>query len=171
MQTNTFLTNLILPSMYEVHNCSALTKMLQVNVSLTHLDLTTNENFERPYQCNPRIISCIFEGLEHNTVLRSLSISGILTTDTNAEHIARALKVNSSLRALDMGRCYFPGSNGIHLILDSLLVNSTLQTLQISYFDMEVWNTFIQKRITAAKKLPPVDIILVYECHTWFDAR
>ena len=25
MQTNTFLTNLILPSMYEVHNCSALT--------------------------------------------------------------------------------------------------------------------------------------------------
>ena len=167
MQTNAFLTNLILPSMYKVHNCSALTKMLQVNVSLTHLDLTTNDNFfqiERPNSRNSHVISCIFEGLEHNTVLRSLSISGILTTDTNAEHIARALKVNCSLRALDMGRCYFLGSNGIHLILDSLLVNSTLQTLHISYFDMEVWNTFIQKRITAAKKLPPIDIILVYEC-------
>ena len=109
MQTNTFLTNLILPSMYKVHNCSALTKMLQVNVSLTHLDLTTNDNFfqvKHPNSRNPHVISCIFEGLEHNTVLRSLSISGILTTDTNAEHIARALKVNHSLRALDMGRCY-----------------------------------------------------------------
>ena len=174
MQTNTFLTNLILPSMHKVHNCSALTKMLQVNVSLTHLDLTTNDNFSQmkhPDSCNPHVISCIFEGLEHNTVLRSLSISGIFITDTNAEHIARALKVNCSLRALDMGRCYFLGSNGIHLILDSLLVNSTLQTLHISYFDMEVWNTFIQKRTTAAKKLPPIDIILVYECYSWSYSR
>ena len=174
MQTNTFLTKLILPSMHELHNCSALTKMLQVNVSLTHLDLTTDdfvfiEHFD---SCNPHVISCIFEGLEHNTVLRSLSISGILTTDTNAEHIARALKVNCSLRALNMGQCYFLGSNGIHLILDSLLVNSTLQTLHISYFDMEVWNTFIQKRTTAAKKLPPIDIFLVYEClHSLSDTR
>ena len=174
MQTNTFLTNLILPFMHKVHDYSALTKMLQVNVSLTHLDLTTYDfvsQIEHPDSRNPHVISCIFEGLEHNTVLRSLSISGILTTDTNAEHIARALKVNCSLRALNMGRCYFLGSNGIHLILDSLLVNSTLQTLHISYFDMDVWNTFIQKRTTAAKKLPPIDIILLYECRSLSDTR
>ena len=143
-------------------------------MSLTHLDLTTKDDFiqiGRPDSRNPHVISCIFEGLEHNTVLRSLSISGILTTDTNAEHIARALKVNCSLQALDMGRCYFLGSNGIHLILDSLLVNSTLQSLHISYFDMEVWNTFIQKRTTAAKKLPPINIILVYECYIWLETR
>ena len=50
-------------------NGSALNKMLQVNKSLTHLDLSNNSIFT---DSGPR---CVFEGLQHNSTLVNLNLS------------------------------------------------------------------------------------------------
>ena len=68
MQANTSLTKLRLPNMHLHHtkqNSSALTKMLQVNKSLTQLDLSRN------IQISDSGARCMFEGLQHNTTLVS----------------------------------------------------------------------------------------------------
>ena len=135
----------------------SLSKMLQVNKSLAHLDLS-NYCF---HAVLTGIISCIFEGLEHNTTLRYLNIRGVSgITDTDAEHIARVLKSNSSLQILDIAGGMFLECfrSGIPLLLDSLMFNSTLQTLYISDIDSETLSTF--KRAREAKKLPPINFAL-----------
>ena len=136
----------------------SLTKMLQVNKSLTHLDLSNYLHL-----CfrtiSHQIISCIFEGLEHNTMLRYLNIRGVSDiTDTDAEHIARALKSNYSLQTLNISECRFLHHNGIPLILESLMSNSTLQTLYISDIDSETLSTFTRAR--EAKNMPPITFVL-----------
>ena len=111
--------------------------MFQVNKSLTHLDLS--------YLCFNTvhcIISCIFEGLGHNTTLRYLDLRGALDiTDNDAVHIARALKSNCALQTLAISQCLL-GRHGTDLILESLMFNSTLQTLFITNIDSMTLSTF-----------------------------
>ena len=133
----------------------SLTKMLQVNKSLTHLGLS---NCLHIHTVSHWII---FEGLEHNTTLRYLNIRGISDiTETDAEHIAWALKSNYSLQILDIADCTFLGRNGIDLILESLMFNSTLQTLYVSDIDPETLSTF--KRARESKKLPLIKVYVSY---------
>ena len=110
---------------------------------------------------------CIFEGLEHNTTLRYLNIRGISDiTETDAEHIAWALKCfkwKSQIihcKYSTIADCTFLGRNGIDLILESLMFNSTLQTLYVSDIDPETLSTF--KRARESKKLPLIKVYVSY---------
>ena len=139
----------------------SLTKMLQVNKSLKHLNLS---NYFMHEFTHIQIISCIFEGIEHNTSLCYLDLHmassfANIHTDTAAENIAQALKSNYSLLTLNIVGWRFLGRNGIHPIFNSLMFNSTLQTLYISNIDSETLSTF--KKAREAKNLPPIDIHVV----------
>ena len=73
--------------------------MLQVNKSLTHLDLSGNETFSDSGPC------CIFEDLQRNTALLKLNLSDTNITATNPEtsrSLTKMLQVNKSLTHLDL---------------------------------------------------------------------
>ena len=73
-----------------------------------------------------------------------------LHADTAAEHIAQALKSNRSLQTLNIVGWKFLGHNGIHPILESLMFNSTLQTLYIGKIDSETLSSFKRARETTS---------------------
>ena len=129
----------------------SLTKMLQVNKCLTHLDLSNHSSEE--------MIQCIFEGLKHNSTLRYLDLHGVIAiTYLVAKRIAQALHLNCTLQTLDISDCLYIGPKGIDLILKSLLFNSTLKTLYVSDIDSETLSTF--KKAREAKNMPPIDIVV-----------
>ena len=68
----------------------ALTKMLRVNKSISHLDLSVNLSFSNTGAY------CVCQGLQHNTSLVYLNLSCTGITDKGAEYIAQALKSNCS---------------------------------------------------------------------------
>ena len=70
--------------------------MLQVNKTLTHLDLSKNPNFS---DSGAWIAS---QGLRHNTILLDLNLSDTGITDEGAEYIAEALNYNSALQKLNV---------------------------------------------------------------------
>ena len=163
LQHNTTLVNLNLSqtgiTATNPDTATSLTKMLQVNKSLTHLDFS-NYYFKpgTPYLWSA---SCIFKGLERNTTLCYLDFHVVssfiyIHEDTTPEHIARALKSNRSLQTLNIAGWRFLGRNGIYSILESLMFNSTLQTLYISTIDSNTLSNFRRKRET--KNLPPIEI-------------
>ena len=128
----------------------SFTRMLKTNKCLTHLNLSGNV-FS---------LKIFFKGLEYNTALRHLNLRGVSDiSDTDAEHIARVLKSNFSLQMLDIRDCLFLG-NGFQLILESLMFNSTLQTLYIMCIHTQEENLSTFKRAREAKNLPPTDIVL-----------
>ena len=104
----------------------SLTKMLQVNKSLTHLDLSCKET----YVPANRIISLIFSALEHNTTLLHSVLHSREISKEGAECIAQALKSNQSLQTIDISRAYI---SRIDVILAALKFNTTLKTMCISY--------------------------------------
>ena len=131
MQTNNSLTNLSLPCMclhYTKQNGSALTKMLQVNKSLTHLDLSDNGTFANSGA------HCISEGLQHNTTLVNLNLSrtgiAVITLDT-ARSLIKMLQVNKSLTHLDLSINSLSDS-GAQIIFEGLQHNNTLVNLNLS---------------------------------------
>ena len=135
-------------------NANSLIEMLKRNKSLTHLDLSHMLHAHG-------MISCVFDGLKHNTVLRHLDLStGPEISHNDAKHIARVLKCNHALQTLNIARHFHSRVDGKDLILESLMFNTTLQTLYISCIDSEALSTFMEKR--AAKNLPPIDIITTY---------
>ena len=89
----------------------ALTTMLQVNKTLTHLDLSNNDNF---------LANSVFQGLQHNTTLVHLNLSntGLVATEDTAQALTTMLQVNKTLTHLDL-------SNN-----DNFLANSVFQGLQ-----------------------------------------
>ena len=133
----------------------SLTKMLHVNKSLTRLDLSDHD-----FSYADQMILCIFEGLKHNSALRYLDLHAVTgITDVTAEHIAEALQsINCTLQTLDISQCSLLGHNGINFLLQSLMFNSTLQTLYVSHIDSDTLSTF--KRARETKNLPPIDITL-----------
>ena len=97
----------------------ALTTMLQVNKTLTHLNLSGNWTFfdSGAY--------CVFQGLQDNTTLVYLNLSSTGITDKGAEYIAQTLKYNRSLRTLDISKNRL-ADNGFACIDKSLKTNTTL---------------------------------------------
>ena len=99
LQDNTSLVHLNLSNIdlkCKEDTAQALTTMLQVNKTLTHLDLSWNWKFidSGAY--------CVFQGLQHNNSLVYLNLSDTEITDKGAEYIAQALKLNHSLKTLDI---------------------------------------------------------------------
>ena len=91
-------------------------KMLQVNKSLTHLDLSGANLLSES------VARCIFEGLQDNNTLvyLNLSCTGITATDPDtAQSLTKMLQVNKSLKQIDLSwnehfsdtgaRCIFEG--------------------------------------------------------------
>ena len=107
-------------------NGSALTKMFEVNKSLTHLDLSFNKDF---LDSGAR---CIFKGLQHNTTLVNLDLcnTGIADPDT-ARCLTRLLQTNKSLTHLNLSYNNFSDS-GAHCIFECLQNNTTLVHLNLS---------------------------------------
>ena len=144
---NLSYTGILLP---DPDTAMSLTTMLVKNKCLAHLDMS--------YNIFADMITCIFDGLEYNTALRHLKLCAVSDiTDTDAEHIARVLESNHSLQTLDITECsFFLGRNGIRLILESLMFNSTLQTLYVNCIDSHAITSFTKARV--AKNLPFIDI-------------
>ena len=164
LQHNTTLVNVNLShtgiAAITPNTARSLTTMLQVNQSLKYLHLS---NYFSHKITDFGIISCIFKGLEHNTSLCYLDLHVVSSFSyihpvTTAEHIARALKSNCSLHTLNIAGWRFLGRNGISLILDSLMINSTLKTLYVGNIDSVTLSTF--KRAREASNLPPINFVL-----------
>ena len=108
----------------------ALTTMLQVNKTLTHLDLSNNRDF------SDSGAYCVFQGLQHNTSLVHLNLSntGLVVTEDTAQALTTMLQVNKTLTHLDLSNNwnYFDsGADCVH-IFKSFQQNTTLVHLNLS---------------------------------------
>ena len=105
----------------------ALTTMLKVNKTLTHLDLSHNSNFldQGAY--------CVFQGLQHNNTLVGLNLSytGLEMTKNTAMVLATMLKVNNTLTDLDLSNNSTLLVSGNWFIIESLQCNTTLVQLNL----------------------------------------
>ena len=106
----------------------ALTTMLQVNKTLTHLDLSHNSNF--PDQG----AYCVFQGLQHNNTLVNLNLSrtGLEMTKNTARVLATMLQVNNTLTHLDLSNNFTLFVSGTWFIIEILQCNTTLVQLNLS---------------------------------------
>ena len=107
----------------------SLTKMLQVNNSLTHLDLSGNCNF------SDSGARCIFKGLQKNNTLLHLNLSdtGLTATDPDtASSLTKMLQVNKSLTHLDLSVSENLSNNGARCIFEGLQHNTSLVDLNLS---------------------------------------
>ena len=132
----------------------SLAKMLQVNKSLTHLDLSCKETYI-PANHN-FIISLIFSALEHNTTLLHLVLRCREIWKHDAECIAQALKSNQSLLTIDISRAY---NIRIDIILAALKFNTTLKTMCISHNSAADVAVEDLQRARKESGLPPIDIV------------
>ena len=106
----------------------SLTKMLQVNKSLSYLDLSCN-------QYGHRMTPGVFQALKHNTALLHLNLRDTGITDADAECIGQALKSNNVLQSLNIDTNLSLGDEGGHYILESLLFNTAFKELRVSILD------------------------------------
>ena len=104
----------------------ALTTMLQVNKTLTHLNLSENLNFSDSGAC------CVFQGLQHNPNLIHLNLSktGILIRRYIAQTLIKMLQVNKTLAHLDLSYNWTLSTNAV---FQGLQYNTALVHLNLSY--------------------------------------
>ena len=137
-----------------------LSTMLRENNSLTHLNLSGNNNF------SDLGAQCIFESLQHNSTLvyLNLSMTTITATDPDtARSLTEMLQVNKSLTHLNLSckRKKIPENRIISLIFSALEHNTTLLHLvlcgrKISKDDAER----IAKTLKSNQSLVTIDISL-----------
>ena len=113
----------------------SLSQMLQVNKSLTHLDLSKSTNFLESEIC------CIFEGLQHNTALLKLNVSctGITATDPVTKSLTTMLQLNKSLTHLNLSSNKKFSDSGACCIFEALQsADTTVVNLNLSNCGMTV---------------------------------
>ena len=140
LQRNTTLVNLNLSNtcltIKDVITAKFLTKLLHLNKSLTHLDLSHNE-------ISNSGLRSIFKGLQHNITLLHLNLSnnaGIATTNPDTiRSLTKMLHVNQSLTHLDLSHNEISNS-GAHCIFKGLQHNTTLVSLNLSKTDITATN-------------------------------
>ena len=104
-----------------------LGEILQVNKSLTHLDLSVNDMFETETQC-------IFEGLQHNTTLLHLNLSctGITVSEKSFQQtLSKTLHTNKTLKHLNLSGNVAFSDVGARCVFRSLKHNTTLVHLDL----------------------------------------
>ena len=131
----------------------SLTKMLAMNTSLTHLDLS---NYY--YIQGERLISSLFQGLEDNDTLRHLNVHNLGISDNEAPIIAQVLKTNNSLQTVDITSISL--CDGIRLILESLQLNTTLKKLYVTKLNRKTEDAVRDfDRARFNRQLPSIDIV------------
>ena len=113
----------------------ALTTMLQVNNTLTHLDLSNNDNFAH-FGLGTWFN---FESLQCNTTLVHLNLSntGLVVTEATAEALTTMLQVNKTLTHLDLSNNW-EFHNASCGVFQGLQNNTTLVYLNLSNIMLEV---------------------------------
>ena len=137
---------------------SALTKMLHMNKTLTHLNLSRNSELSDSGAC------CIFEGLKYNTSLTHLNLSetGIGATDLDtARSLTKMLQMNKSLTHLDLSYSSFLKSSACH-IFKGLQDNTTLTHLSLRNTSLATSNIdtarCLMKMLQVNKSLTHLDL-------------
>ena len=140
-------------------------KMLQVNKSLTHLDLSENYTISASGAC------CIFNGLQHNTSLVYLNLSrtNVTATDPNtARSLTTMLQKNKSLVHLELSSKHI-SSNILCCIFEGLQQNVTLAELILYQTDKDFPSSFSMDSKTAncLSKMLEVNKTLKYLSFPW----
>ena len=106
----------------------AFTTMLQVNKTLTHLDLSGN------YDLLLDSGACVFQGLQHNTSLVHLNLSktGIVATEDTAQALSTMLRVNKTLAHLDLSQNQYFSHLGVCCVFQGLQHNTSLVYMNLS---------------------------------------
>ena len=140
----------------ESDTVKSLNKMLQVNNSLTHLDLSYLDISLLSDNAHNTFISHIFHGLEYNNTLLQLNLRHLKITNIDAEYIAQALMRNHSLQTLDI--VCFISNEGIRQVFASLMFNTTIKKLYIP----ETYHEPIGFNITREDNgLPLIEIVML----------
>ena len=107
----------------------ALTTMLQVNKTLTHLDLSHNKIF------SDSVAYCVFQGLQHNTSLVHLNLSniGLVPTEDTAQALTTMLQINKTIKHLDLSWNWNFSDKGWYCVFQGLQHNTTLVHLNLRY--------------------------------------
>ena len=81
-----------------------------------------------------RLEPALFESIQHNSLIpsSSLNLQGKKMTDTDVEHIAHALLINTTLITLHLGHNNITAIGAQH-IAHALLTNNTLTILDLRY--------------------------------------
>ena len=129
LQHNTALVHLNLSNTGLVateDTAQALTTMLQINKTLTHLDLSNNEKFLRAY--------CVVKGLQHNTALVHLNLSntGLVATEDTAQALTTMLQINKTLTHLDLSNNEKFSESRVYCVVKGLQHNTALVHLNLS---------------------------------------
>ena len=103
-----------------------LGKMLQINKTLTHLDLSVNDMFKNE-------TFCIFEGLQHNSTLLHLNLSctRITVSKKSSQALSKALRTNKTLKHLNLSGNVAFSNIGACCVFRSLRHNTTLVHLDL----------------------------------------
>ena len=106
----------------------ALTTMLQVNKTLTDLDLSHNEKF------SDSGAYCVFLCLQHNFTLVHLNLSdtGLVATEDTAQALTKMLQVNKTLTHLNLSHNEkFSDSGAYSCVFQGLQHNTSLVHLNL----------------------------------------
>ena len=130
LQTNCQLTKLFLTHVNlfkTIKNGPVLTKMLRLNKTLTHLELSYN-GLSDSGAC------CIFRGLQQNATLIHLNLrnNGITGCKDTAQALNKLLQVNKTLTHLDLSENSIFSYPDSCYILEGLQHNTTLVHLDLA---------------------------------------
>ena len=121
------LSNIKFEVIKDTSLAKALTTMLQVNKTLTHLDLSNNWKFQNA--------SCIFQGLLNNTTLVYLNLSNMKLEVKKDTPLAKAfttmLQENKHLKHLDLSHNPLY-DEGVYCLCEGLQHNTTLVYLNLN---------------------------------------
>ena len=106
----------------------ALTTMLQVNKTFTHLDLSKNWNF------SDSGAFCVFQGLRYNNTLVHLNLSnvGLKGKEDTAQALTTMLRVNKTLAHLNFSGNWQFSDSGANCIFQGLQRNTSLVHMNLS---------------------------------------
>ena len=129
----------------------ALSTMLQVNKTLTHLDLSGNNLW------SVSVANCVFKGLQQNTAILHLNLRN--TRLETAWALSTMLKVNETLTHLDLSENLYFSDNGAYWVSQGLQYNTTLVYLNLSSTEItEEGAEYIAQALKSNRSLQTLNI-------------
>ena len=113
---------------------NAIAAAMEVNQSLKTLTMNRTSTLEAKVT--------MFSSLKTNSTLEKLELSGKNLSINALQVLAEALKVNTSLKTLVLGRCTFCDGGRFEIVANALQCNSTLTQLDLSWSELDAidWN-------------------------------